>query len=253
MNNLLNPVRQVFERQQPFVIFHTHAIDRPVLDAAVAAGKSLEVDLSIDDNGEVYVGHPLSHYASSNLPPPDNLPLNVVLDEAKAAGLFLVLDCKDVKALPKTQEIIKGYGPENRLFHSWSDALVLPPYMEEWDTIQLNWAGEELPHSEILKLRQATNVPMTLSCHRGLTQKRLEADGDVIIDQIADILDGSAEGVSFVLPPGQIAPMPAMQRLLEHRILPHIHIDSTPPEARPPVYIGWTDNLDLASDPRDFR
>ena len=250
---LKNPVRQVSEKQQPFIIFHTHIIDRQVLDAAVAARKSLEVDLSVDDEGKIYVGHPLSHYIASNLPPPNNLPLDVIFREMKAAGLFLVLDCKDVGVLPKAQEIIKEYGPENCLFHSWSDALVLNPYLEEWKVTQPNWVGEELPHSEILKLRQATNVPMTLSCHRGLTRKRLETDGDAIVDRIAEILDGNAEGLSFVLPPGEIAPISAMQKLLEHHILPHIAVDEVPPKARPPIYLGWTDHLEHASDPKDFQ
>lgn len=251
---LTNPVRQVIKKQQPFIIFHTHVIDRQVLDAAVAARKSLEVDLSIDDNGKIYVGHPLSYYAFLKLPPPNNLPLDVILSEMKAADLFLVLDCKDVRVLPKAKEIIQEYGPENCLYHSWSDALILEPYLEKWDDeVSPNWVREELLHSEIMKLRQATGVPMTLSCHRGLTRKRLQTDGDVVVDRIAEILGGNAEGVSFVLPPDELAPMPAMQRLLERNILPHLHVDKTPPEARPPLYMGWTDNLELASDPKDFQ
>lgn len=250
---LKNPVRQIFDKQKPFIIFHTHVIDRKVLDAAVAAGKSLEVDLSITDDGKIYVGHPLSHYTSLNLPPPNNLPLDVVLSEMKAADLFLILDCKDVRVLPKAQEIIKEYGPEDCLFHSWSDALILEPYLEEWNVIQPNWAGEELPHSEILKLRRATNVPMALTCHRGLTQKRLETDGDAIVDRVLEAIEGDAEKVSFCLPKNQIVPMPVMQKLLDHHILIGTHVDEVPPEARPPIYLGSTDHLELASDPKDFQ
>lgn len=248
-----NPVRRIFEKQQPFIFFHTHVIDRQILDAAVASHKSLEVDISITEDGVIYVGHPLSHYASSHLPPPNNLPLDIVLSEMKAADLFLVLDCKDVRVLPKAQEIIKAYGPENCLFHSWSDALVLQPYLEEWTTIQPNWAGEELPHSEILQLRQATNVPMTLSCHRGLTQQRLKTDGKAIIDRIIRTVDGNVEAISFALPDDQFAPMSTMQQLIKHRLLPSIHIDRTPLAARPPIYLGSTDMLEFASDPKDFR
>ncbi len=247
-----NPIRQIFTAKKPFVFFHTHVIDRQILDAALAARKSLEIDLSITDEGEIYVGHPLSHYKSAGLPPPDNLPLEVILREMKAAGLFLVLDCKDVRVLPKAREIIKDYGPENSLYHSWSDALTLNPYLEKWDTIQPNWAGEELSHAEILKLRQATDVPMTLSCHRGLTSERLQADGDAIANRIAEILDGNAEGVSFTMPQGQLAPVAVMQRLLEHKILTNFSIDIVPPEARPPIYLGYSDHLELASDPADF-
>jgi hypothetical protein len=248
-----NPVHQIFEKQQPFIIFHTHVIDRQVLDAAVAARKSLEVDLSITQDGTIYVGHPLSHYTSLNLPPPNNLPLDVVLDEMKAADLFLILDCKDVRVLPKAQEIIQEYGSENCLFHAWSDALVLQPYLEEWKRVQPNWAAEELPQAEILKLRQATNVPMVLTCHRGLTQERLKSDGDAIVNQILKAVAGDAEAISFSLPHDQISPMSAIQKLLDHHILPSISIDRTPVAARPSLYLGSTDNLQFASDPKDFR
>jgi hypothetical protein len=129
---------------------------------------------------------------------------------------------------------------------------MLDPYLEEWKVSQPNWAEEELPHKEILKLRQATGVPMTLSCHRGLTAKRLQSDGNAIADRIAEILDGNAEGVSFTLPDGQVAPVPAMNRLLEHGIMPNFSIDKVPPEARPPYYLGYSDHLELASDLRDF-
>lgn len=249
----VNPIRRVFRNQKPFIIFHTHVIDRKILDAAVAARKSLEVDLSIDEKGEIYVGHPLSHYKSLNLPPPNNLSLEVILREAKAAGLFLVLDCKDTRVLPKAREIIEDYGAEHCLLHSWSDALVLDPYLEKVSKVQPNWKGEELDHSEILKLRRATNVPMTLSCHRGLTRKILQAKGDVIAARIAEILDGNAEGLSFALPDDEDPPLPAMEALLARRILPHIHVDAVSPEARPPIYLGWTNHLEAASDPQDFR
>lgn len=248
----VNPIRQIFEVQKPFTFFHTHVIDRRILDTAVAARKSLEVDLSITDDGEIYVGHPLSHYTALGLPPPNNLPLDVILYEMKAAGLFLVLDCKDVRVLPKAREIIEAYGAENILYHSWSDALTLRPYLKEWDTFQPNWIGEELPHTEILKLRKATNVPMTLSCHRGLTTKRLESHGDIIADRLAEILDGTAEAVSFTMPKGQFAPVAVMQKLLAHKILTNFSIDIVPPEARPPFYLGYTDHLELASNPSEF-
>lgn len=250
---MANPILRIFEVNKPFIFFHTHVIDRKVLDAAVTAKKSLEVDISITDEGEIYVGHPLSHYRSAGLPPPNNLPLDVVLHEMKAAGLFLVLDCKDVKVLPKAREIIEDYGPDNALYHSWSDALTLNPYLKAWDTTQPNWPGEELPHTEILKLRQATGVPMTLSCHRGLTRERLNTDGDVIADRIAEILDGNAEGVSFTMPKDQLAPVKVMQKLLEHKILTNFSVDIVPPEERPSIYLGYSDYLELASDPKDFQ
>ena len=250
---LLNPVRQIFERQKPFIFFHTHVIDRQILDAAVAARKSLEVDISIAEDGSIYVGHPLSHYTSLNLPPPNNLPLDVVLSEMKAANMFLILDCKDVRVLPRAKEIVQEYGPENCLYHSWSDALILQPYLEEWEVTQPNWIREELPHAEIIKFRQETGVPMTLTCHRGLTRQRLETDGDAIVDLIVKAIGTDAEAISFSLPPDQVAPLAAIQKLLDHHILPSFHIDRVPPEARPAIYLGSTDNLELASDPREFQ
>jgi hypothetical protein len=243
---LSNPVHRIFETGQPFVFFHTHVIDREVLDAATAAHKSLEIDLNITGDGSFFIGHSPSHYSFSHLPPPSNLPLDVVLKEAQQAGLFLVLDCKDVRVLGKAQEIIEQYGAGNCLYHSWSDALVLDLHLEDLEVVQPNWPGEELPHAAIVALRQATNVPLALSCRWGLTEERLHVDGDLIADRILTALDGCAAAVNFALQEGNI-PLPVMRKLIDNGVLPVINIDRTPIDNRPSTYLGSSDILANAS------
>ncbi|QQR52452.1 hypothetical protein IPG36_07985 [bacterium] len=43
-----------------FTYFHTHVITQSILESAVQSGRSLEMDVSVNQNDELYVGHPES-------------------------------------------------------------------------------------------------------------------------------------------------------------------------------------------------
>jgi hypothetical protein len=247
-----NPIHKILDNRKPFTYFHTHVINREVLDRAVAAQRSLEVDLSIDESGEVFVGHPLVSYEFNKQPPPNNLPLDVILNEMKMANLYLVLDCKDAKALPKVQEIIQYYGPEKCLLHACVDALVFKPYPDKIKAlVEPHWGDDELPFEELLEIKRATGVPLALYC-RGLTEERLKAEGEQIIARMTEVAKGKAEVIVMGLPKGEIWPLSVMQRLLKHNILSLLNIDHTPYQRRPSIFLGTTDILERASIPRNF-
>ena len=246
-----NPVEKIFELNKPFVYFHTHVIDQPVLDRALAAGKSLEVDMSMDKNGQIFIGHPLIFYEFKKLPPPANLPFDQVIRQIKDSGLYLVLDCKDARALPRAQAIIQDLGSERCLMHAWADALLFKPYPKEIE-IEPHWKFEDLPLAEILRTKAATGVPLVIST-RGLTLARLEDEGDAILDKIIQTASGKIDAVSLHLPAGEVAPMSVMQKLLDNGIMTLFNLDRVPASARPSVFIGSTDFIEQASDPKDFR
>lgn len=246
----MNPVYKVFETKKPFVYFHTHVIDESVLRSAVAARKSLEVDMAIAEDGSIFIGHPLSFYEFKHLPPPNNLPLDDVLKTMSRAGLYLVIDCKDIRALPKVKQTIESFGAENVLFHAWADELLFKPYPSEIE-IEPHWPYEDLPLVEILKLKRETGVPVIASA-RGLTQKRLSQDKEVIVEKILDAARGRIEAINFNLPGGEAPPKDIMQRLLKHKTLTWFNIDKVPPESRPPLFLGVTDDISAASDPINF-
>lgn len=244
-----NPATRALKLRQPFNIFHTHVIDREILDAATSSRKSLEVDISITAEGSIYVGHPLSHYKALNLPPPNNLPLDEIVEEAKAAGLFLILDLKNVKTIAKAKEIINKYGAANCLVHAFSKELSFRPWPLKVEAIKgPNWEQEELPLDELLDLRMATSVPLALSCH-GITRERLSKERETIFQQIVDVARQGVLAVSLSMPPDEETPLEFANELMECGILPLIRFDQTVPENRPSFFLGFTDHLELATDP----
>jgi hypothetical protein len=245
-----NPAAQALKLRKPFNIFHTHVLDRKIMDAAIAAKKSLEVDIAITAEGSIYVGHPLSFYTNRNLPSPNNLPLDDIVREAKAAGLFLILDLKNIKTVAKAKEIVTGYGPENCLIHAFSKELSFRPWPAEVEAIkEPNWEQEELPLDKLLDLSSTTGVPLALSCH-GLTMERLGKEGEGILGRIVAIARRGILSISLSMPLDEETPLAAATNLIENGILPMIRFDETTPRNRPEFFLGFTDYLERATNPK---
>jgi hypothetical protein len=177
-----NPVSAAIALDKPFTIYHTHTITAAILDEAAGAGRSLEIDVAIDANGHPYIGHPFSFYEHKGLPPPSNLPLEQVLQTLKDTDTYIVLDCKDVRAVPKIKQIVQTFGHNRCLFHAWVDALQFRPYPDSLP-IEPHWVHEDIPFNAVKELAALTDVPLMLSC-RGLTEERLEAEQTAIIQRI---------------------------------------------------------------------
>jgi len=246
-----NPIGSIADLGKPFIYFHTHVITREILDAAVAEKRSLEIDISITNEGSIYVGHPLPMYRFYGLPPPDNLPLQMVVKEAKASGVFLILDCKDVRVLPVVEEIVQEYGIGNCLLHACTKALVFKPYSHKI-TVEPHWEDEQIALAPLLEVRRKTNVPLALCC-RGLSMELIDSQGEEsVTERILEVVEGNAEVVVPNMPKDEVPPLSMMRALLEHGVLSLINIDLVTPEQRPQIFVGSTDTLQLASGIRDF-
>lgn len=245
-----NPVYLAIEQGKPFVYFHTLLFNETIVKLAAKSGKSLEIDVSMDKTGAIYIGHPYEFYEFKKMiPPPHNLPFLSLLDEIKKAGLYLVLDCKDVRALPVLREVIYDFGVENVLFHAWTTALQFKPYPPEVE-VEPHWIHEDLPFEDLVNLKEATGVPMILSA-RGLTRKRLDQEPR-IIDRVIGLLAGRVESVNFNLPDGEAPSQKDMQKLLDHDLLTWLNVDRVPRADLPETYIGISDHLTLTSDPKAY-
>lgn len=247
-----SPILQIIPKHKPFTYFHTHVVDRNVLNAAITAKKSLELDISITEEGTIYIGHPLPMYKFFNMPPPNNLPLDTVLKESKAAGLFLMFDCKDVRVLPTVQKKILEYGIENCILHCCTKALLFQPFAKKI-IVEPHWNRERIALDPILAVKRATNVPLALCC-MGLSDELIQKLGETtVLKRLLEVAEGNAEVVVLAMPKDELPPLSIMEKLLERGILSLFNIDHTPPEKRPPIFLGSTDVLTRATDPKDLN
>jgi hypothetical protein len=248
-----HPISRILELQRPFLHFHTHVIDRQAMDEALHASKSLEVDVCMDQDGHIYVGHPISYYEMRGTSPANNLPLETIIAESKDVGLHLMFDCKDVRVVPLVQETILDYGPERCAIHAFAQELSFDPWpAKTLACAEPHHRGEELPLDSLLALRRATGSPLVLSCH-GITTERLQDESDAILRKMASETHGEAAAVSLFLPPDELVPLDFAQRMLDSGIAPVIFSDRTPPPLRPNVYFAFTDTMAEATDPRQFQ
>ena len=247
-----NPVYSVKELKKPFTFFHTHVIDQQVMDLACKAGKSLEIDVSIKPDGTIYVGHPLIHYKIHNLPAPNNLSLEKIMEKADKANLLLAFDCKNILVLPTVEKAVKDYGAARSFLHAFVKELSLKPWPPKVMAMaEPSWADEELPLEEMLKLKKSTGTPLWVSCH-GITEERLKSEGEQLVDKICGIATG-VDVINLFVPKGDVVPLSVSERIVANGFLPLVSVDRTPSELWPAVFVGATDNLDSASDPKDFQ
>lgn len=241
-----NPVSSILATGRPFTYFHTHAFTAETLSLALKVGRSLEIDISMDDAGKLYVGHPTSFYDFKGVPMPANLPLEAILDAVEHSDIFTVFDCKDVRALPAVRGFIERLGPERTLFHSWVDALLFEPYPSSL-VREPHWPLEDLPLEAVAELGSSTGVPLMLSA-RGLTLQRLAGpEREEILSRICAVAAHSVVAVSLTLPGLIPPPRSVSEVMLRAGVVPVAHVDLVEEEELPELYLGVTDDLRRAT------
>ena len=244
---MTNPINEIISKQKSFTYFHTRVLNREILDRAKQAKKSLEIDLSIDKNGKPYIGHPLSFYEFMNIQAPNNLELDIVLNEMKSANIFLVLDIKSKKLISLATEIIKNFGAEKCLLHSYTSELEFKPYSSDL-VIEPHWINEHIALESIMEIKYSTGVPLALSC-RGIDKQYFDTHNeDDAIDKIVEVVNGNIEPIALNLHTDDILPVNILNSLLENSIIPLINIDKTLNAKFPPLYLGASDHLSKASN-----
>ena len=82
---------------------------------------------------------------------------------------------------------------------------------------------------------------------RGLTQQRLQNEGDQILKKIIAVAKGNAASIYFYLPNFELPPRHFTDALLENGLLTYFNVDAIPESERPHVYHGMTDHAELAT------
>lgn len=236
-----NIIDLAFETRTPFIYLHMHKINDELLSAAIKANGSIEIDVSVDESGELFIGHPHSFYEYKNLDLPDNLPLDFVIDAIQDTNLIVVIDCKDVRAVDWIRKTIARLGVHRVIVHAWVDTLLFKPYDVTLD-IEPNWIYEDLPLNVLEKLHEDTDVSIIISS-RGLSNAYIAAHYDHVIEMILLSTKNTSAAMNLNLPNNEVPSRKLTAELMKSKILTLQNIDKVSSGALPLTYIGMTDDL----------
>lgn len=218
-----------------------HNINASLLSSAIEANGSIEIDVSVNEYGELFIGHPTSFYSYKGLKLPDNLDINYVIEVIESTKLIVVFDCKDIRALEWIEKTVKRLGPNRVMVHAWIDNLLFKPY-EASIVEEPHWIHEDLPLSVLKDLYITTGVPLLFSS-RGLSNTYINKHYMEVIDKITDAVKNIDAAVNLNLPASDMPALELINDLLNRNILTLQNVDSVSPEMLPATYIGMTDDI----------
>lgn len=206
-------------------MLHTHVVNENTLEMIkLGVLKTLELDISSREGG-YYIGHHELHYQDINDTPPHNVTIQEAMEVILSNNVFVKFDCKDSGAIPEVLRLAAMMPPNKCMLFAF--AIELDFQIEERES---HWKYENIPLSEILKLREeAGDLLLQIGC-RGFTYDGIR---DIDSSQTEDVFrvfkiaqENSIEVISFSLPDNQVPPDWILQYFHDGGILVEVYKDS---------------------------
>jgi len=235
--------QKILDSKKPFVFFHTYCVTRDILQQAIEEGKSMDLDVCVDDEGKPYLGHSKEYYEKSGEIQDNSMPLWEAVELISNATIPVIVDCKHFNAWSCVEEVIAKIGEQRCLVHTFASELCFdyernsPNFISEWSPIaRLNLLKRKFP--SVTTTASAKWLPNDL----------------LISDQYKELLqyirstlkDNHVNTICLNVPDKTISDR-SLQYFLEENIIPHVGIDNIDTTQLSQVYIGETDDLKLAS------
>lgn len=237
--------QRILNSKRPFILFHTHSVTKNTLQRAIREGKSMDLDVCIDDTGEAYLGHPKEYHDKSGDPWKENMPIWEAVNMIRQSDIPVIVDCKHFDAWPFVGDVVNKIGAEKCLVHSFASELKFdfsrgnnePDFLSEWSPIEkLNLIKDKFP-----------SVSTCVSCKWLPNNLLLINDYNNILRDIRRILKENRVDTLCLNIPNETFSDNSIQFFLKEGILPHIGIDNIDTTKLSEIYIGETDNLNSAS------
>ena len=230
---------------KPFVFFHTWEVTYQLLDQVIKEQKTIDLDISVDEKGQPYLGHSDEYHKKSGEPYFKTMALWEAIEMVANSDIFAMVDCKHYDAWPVIEEVVSKIGPErclvcgfvNELKYSHSREINEPDFLTEWSPIEkFTRLKEKFP-----------NVTIT-PCSKWLPGDLLASDKYIqLVGNVRGTLKQfNADTVCLSVPDETINDK-WLKYFLEEGIIPHISIDNTDTSKLSELYIGETDYLQKVS------
>lgn len=237
-------VQRIFSANKPFVLFHTHSATQGTIEKVISAGKSMDLDVCVDNSGKHYLGHSKEYYEKSGEIQWETMPFWEAIALVSKASIPVIVDCKHYDAWPVVEEVVGKIGAHRCLVNSFATELKFDyehndhDYLTEWSPIKnLTSLKDKFP-----------SVTITASCKFLPRDILLSHQYEKLLSDIRRILKGHR--VDTVCP--NVADNTMSDNVLDfflaEKILPHVGIDTIDTSKLSKIYVGESDNLSAASD-----
>lgn len=240
----LSLVKRIFNFGKPFVLFHTESATEESLKHAITSGKSMDLDICVDDLGKPYLGHSKEYYEKSRETRPETMPFEEAIELVSKANIPVIVDCKHYDAWTVVEDVIGKIGAHRCMVHSFAAELKFDyeyhdhDYLTEWSPIQkLVEIKSKFPAATI-----------TASCKFLSDDFLLSPKYEEVLMKIREILKINRIDTICLNVPDNTMSDKILDFFLAEKIIPHVGIDNIDILKLSKLYVGETDILASASD-----
>lgn len=205
----------------------------------------MDLDISVDEEGDPYLGHSPEYHRKSGEPYFDSMPLWKAVDLISQSDIMVLVDCKHHDAWPVIENVVEKIGPERCRVDSFVSELRFghsrgegePDFLTEWSAIG---------RLRLLKAKYPSVT--TAACAKWPPRDLLVSDRhERLVEYIRDLLKMNHVDLVCLSIPYETITDEWLRYFRAADIMPSIEVDKIDTSKLSGVYIGETDHLERAS------
>lgn len=235
---------RIVHTHEPFVFFHTHSATREAIEQAVASGKSMDLDISLDAEDKPYLGHSLEYHRINGETKPETMPFEAAIDLISSSTIPVIIDCKQSDAWRAVEAIVRRIGASRVLLHSFASELKF-----DYEYPDHDYPSEWSPIARLAEIKeQFPEITTTASCKFLPGNFLTNPEYEPVLSKIRDTLKNNRVDTVCLNVPDSTMSDEILVYFLSYGIIPHVGVDKIDTARLTKLYIGETDILESASD-----
>lgn len=238
--------QKILDSKKPFVLFHTWSATKDIVIKAIKEGKSMDLDVCLNDFGNPYLGHSKEYHEKSGETIFNSMPLWEAVDMISNANIAVIVDCKHFDAWPIVEEIVAKIAPEKCLVHIFASELKFDYNRKEGEP---DFTTEWLPIKRLVDLKIKFPAATATVSAKWLPEDLLISEKNKkLLDNVRQVLIENHVDTVCLNVPCETMSDKWLRYFLEKNIIPHVEIDKIGRTKLSEIYIGETNDLRSASN-----
>lgn len=240
----LSLVQRIINFGKPFVLYHTESAMEEAIRKAVDEGKSMDLDICVDDFGNPYLGHSKEYYEKSGEIQPETMPFWKAIELVSKANIPVIVDCKHYDAWFVVEEVIGKIGVHRCMVHCFASE-----FKFDYNHNDLDYLTEWSPIEKLKLIKDKFPLATTTASCKFLPNDILLSNKykEILLNIRETLADNRIDTVCLNVPDKTMSDK-ILQFFLAKKIIPHIGIDKIDISKLSEIYVGETDILANASD-----